>query len=193
MVVINLAHRHDRLSDFSDEMRRLRIDNVRRFEAIGHADGMIGCTRSHVACVQMMIDNGWNTAMFCEDDARFTASRDELDILTNAFLDDPAAEVACFAYNHSASTAHSSLFLRALNSANSACYLVKASIAADLVAARQTGIEELERGGERIHFGNDRAWLPLQRERVFLIPIRRAVVQAASYSDIERQFVNYGI
>jgi hypothetical protein len=191
VVVINLAHRPDRLADFMDEMRRLRIAEVRRFEAIEHASGSIGCSLSHIACLQTMVHEGWNAAMICEDDASFLASRGELDILTNEFLDDPEAEIACLAYNHRSSAAYSSLFLRALETANSACYLLKASIAPDLLTVRQKGVQEMERGGDRMRFGNDRAWLPLQRERVFLIPIRRAVVQAPSYSDIEKQFVRY--
>jgi glycosyl transferase family 25 len=193
VVVINLEHREDRLAGFALETQRLAIENVRRFEAIPHASGIIGCSLSHAALARMMIAEGWNAVMVCEDDARFLASRAELDVLADAFLDDPAAEVACLAYNLKAASGYSRLFLRARQTQTAACYLLKRSIVKDLLAVWEAGISELERGGDRNLFGLDRAWWPLQSERVFLVPVRRAAVQEDGFSDIERRNVYYGV
>lgn len=192
VIVINLASRTDRLAGFTAEIRRLGIERVVRFDAIRHENGNIGCTRSHAACARMMIDRGWEAVMVCEDDARFIADRPELDVLVNAFLDDPVAEVACLAYRHLFSERHNPLFLRTRQTVTAACYLVKASIVGDLLAAWEEGIEQMERGGDRMRFNVDTAWLPLQYERVFVIPARRVAIQATSYSDIEMRVVSYG-
>jgi hypothetical protein len=141
----------------------------------------------------MMLDHGWRAMMVCEDDARFLADRAELDVLVDAFLDDPSAEVACLAYNHHIAEWYNALFLRAIRTRTTACYLLKASIAPDLLRIWEHGVEQMERGADRKEFGIDMVWFPIQRERIFVIPIRRAVVQAAGYSDVERARVDYGV
>jgi hypothetical protein len=192
LVVINLASRPDRLAGFSAEMQRLRADFV-RFEAVAHPKGIIGCTRSHAACVRMMLEHGWKAMMVCEDDAHFLVDRAELDVLVDAFLDDPFAEVACLAYNHHVAEWYNALFLRAIRTRTAASYLLKASIATDLLGIWEHGIEQMEKGEDRKQFGIDVVWWPIQRERIFVIPIRRAAVQAAGYSDVEGARVDYGV
>jgi len=181
--VINLARRPDRLERIGAELRRMRIDAT-RFEAIDDPSGIRGCTRSHAALMSTMAESGWNAIMVCEDDAHFVVDRDELDALVEAFLADDEAEVACLGYWHREVERRSLLFMRTTRSFTTSCYLVKASIASDLRAIWEEGARELGLGGDREVFGLDHAWVPLQRARIFLIPIVRAVRQEAGYSDI---------
>ena len=192
--VINLARRTDRLTRFEAEMQSLKVDGYLRFEAIEDDFGILGCTRSHAGVLRSMLGRSWSCIMICEDDAEFLVSRDELDVLVDAFLDDDDAEVACLAYHHLRRPArHNALFVRAPEpTTTAACYLVKRSIAADLLNCYDTGARELANGGDRMVFGNDAIWSRLQRTRVFLIPIKRAVRQASGYSDVERAVVDYG-
>ena len=189
ILVINLARRVDRMRHFEEEVVRLRINNVTRIEAVEHAIPILGCTRSHVACFRLMLDNGWPCMMVCEDDLRFTVGRDELDALVEAFLDDPTAEVACLAYSHREVERHSLLFLRATATQTAACYIVKATIAQDLLELWEEGAARLAAGADRHTFGVDRIWERLQRSHVFLIPIVRAGRQEPGYSDIWQQYV----
>ena len=195
VIVINLADRPERLRGFEEEMARLGIPNYTRFEAIRDVPGILGCTRSHAECLRQMVESGWTCALFCEDDARFHVSRRELDVLVEAFLADPRAEVACLAYNHcEAPSWYNPLFVRAPRDTRSAsCYLVKASIAPDLAALFTEGAEQLASGGDRSAFGIDRIWGRLIASRVFLLPIRRAAFQEPGYSDVESKFVSYGV
>jgi hypothetical protein len=193
VMVVNLRSRPDRLAAFMDEMERLGIGNVTRFDAIHHPIGILGCSRSHAECAKLMIAHSWDCMMVCEDDARFVVGRAELDLLIEAFLQDPAAEVACLAYDHRAVEPHSSLFLRSRDTRTAACYVIKSSIAADLLDVWQEGIQELERGGDRMLFGLDMIWKRLQRDRVFLVPIKRAVYQETGYSDIEQRIMRYDL
>ena len=100
ILVINLARRGDRLAKFDAEMKRLKISSYTRFEAIEDEVGILGCTLSHAACVRQIVDRSLSCAMICEDDARFLVTREELDVLVEAFLDDDQAEVACLAYKN---------------------------------------------------------------------------------------------
>lgn len=193
VIVINLANRPDRLAAFNAEAARMRL-SVERFDAIRHELGILGCTLSHAAVLRRMIDSDWATLMVCEDDAVFRVTRRELDVLIGAFLADEEAEVACLAFNlRSHLLPRSLLFVRALDTQTAACYVVKRSIAADLLSLLEGGAQSLARGGDRMVYGIDIIWKQLQHERVFVVPGARAVVQTAGWSDIEDAVVDYGV
>jgi hypothetical protein len=189
ILVINLERRPERLAGFMTEMDRLGIDNATRFDAIADQSGIRGCTLSHAAVMERMTERGWDCIMVCEDDARFAVNREQLDVLIEAFLADASAEIACLAYWHREVERHSSLYLRTTKSFTTACYLVKSSIAADLQTVWEEAAQRLLNGGDREVYGLDHIWNGLQRQRVFLIPIVRAVRQEAGYSDIWEEYV----
>jgi hypothetical protein len=189
ILIINLEDRPERLAGFMREMDRLGIENATRFDAIADKSGIRGCTLSHAAVMKRMAEHAWTCIMVCEDDARFAVDRDQLDVLVEAFLADAKAEVACLAYWHREVEPHGPLYLRTTRSFTTACYLVKASIAADLHAVWEEGAQQLLNGGDREVYGLDHIWNGLQRTRVFLIPIVRAVHQEAGYSDIWEEYV----
>jgi glycosyl transferase family 25 len=189
LAVINLRARTDRLDLFMREMDRLGIVGIERFDAIEDEVGAIGCTRSHATLMRRMIDRGWSSMMVFEDDARFRVSRDRLDVLVDAFLDDEQTEVACLEFDAQKTQRYSSFFLRATECQNTGCYLVKPTIAAALVEAFDEGVAVMSRGGDPLLHNVDIAWKPLQKTRVFVVPIQRVAYQEPGYSDIERRFV----
>jgi hypothetical protein len=189
VLVINLENRPERLAGVMTELKRLGIDTATRFDAIADRSGIRGCTLSHAAVMEQMIERGWDCVMVVEDDARFAVDRDELDVLVEAFLADEQAEVACLAYWHREVERRSLLYLRTTKSFTTACYLVKASIAGDLAAVWEEGARRLGEGADRELYGLDHIWNDLQRTRVFVIPIVRAVHQDAGYSDIWKTYV----
>jgi GR25 family glycosyltransferase involved in LPS biosynthesis len=187
--VINLQARADRLASFTREMERLGIDRFERFEAIEDRIGAIGCTRSHALLLREMIDRAWPSLMVFEDDVRFRLSRERLDVLVDAFLDDELAEVACLEFNAQKTRRYGALFLRATESQNTGCYLVKATIARELLKAFEDGVAAMAKGGDPLLYNVDIVWKQLQRSRVFVAPIEKVAYQEPGYSDIERRFV----
>jgi len=192
VVEINLAHRTERHAGFAAEMRRVGVGTFERFDAIPHERGIVGCGLSHHAVVCRMVDEGWPTLMVCEEDARFVGDRRRLDMLLDAFLDDPQANVLCLAYHARAVSPYNRLFLRASASWTVACYVLKQSIAPPLLELWERGLERTVAVDDPTHYV-DRIWVELQQERVFLLPIRRGAFQAPSYSDIIRREVDYGL
>jgi hypothetical protein len=189
--VINLASRPDRLERVRRELSRLHIDRAERFEAIPEENGFLGCARSHADCLAQAIRGPGECAMVCEDDVTFCVDRRTLDVLIDAFLDDPLADVACLAYFASRTARHSILFRRGTYIRTAACYVVKARVVPELLDVWQRGIQELARGGDPGRYACDKTWMPLQQRRVFLVPINRAARQASGYSDVQRRVVAY--
>jgi GR25 family glycosyltransferase involved in LPS biosynthesis len=171
-------------------MARLEISSARRFEGVVDPIGAVGCGRSHCALLREMIEKSWPAMMICEDDARFLVDRPRLDLLIDTFLDDPDAEVACLAFRSRKVSRHNRLFLRGMTVRTTACYILKLSIAADLLALWEDALARLTETGDGQN-AVDLVWDTLQDERRFLVPIRRVVYQEAGYSDISRKFVDH--
>ena len=67
---INLTHRTDRLSHILDQFNGLGITGE-RVDAIQNSNGAIGCTLSHIKCLEMAIERNYEQVFICEDDITF--------------------------------------------------------------------------------------------------------------------------
>lgn len=77
IVYINLASRRDRNLRMKRQLRELHApkEKVVRFDAIQATPGTIGCVKSHIAVLEMAMQNGWEEVLIPEDD--FVFMRDE--------------------------------------------------------------------------------------------------------------------
>jgi len=64
---INLASRPDRKIHIEEQLRGVGL-NPTRFNAIKLKNGRIGCSMSHLKCLQIAKNNNWSHVMICEDD-----------------------------------------------------------------------------------------------------------------------------
>ena len=69
---INLDHRTDRKDHLLLEMGKIGSVNPERFSAIKMAMGNIGCTLSHIRCIELAKARDWPYVFICEDDITFT-------------------------------------------------------------------------------------------------------------------------
>ncbi len=67
---INLTNRTDRLSHILDQFNGLGITGE-RVDAIHNTNGAIGCTLSHIKCLEMAIERNYEQVFICEDDITF--------------------------------------------------------------------------------------------------------------------------
>lgn len=67
---INLESRPDRRAHVEGELRKIKVVGE-RFNAVKLADGALGCTMSHLRCIQMAKAAGWPQVFICEDDIMF--------------------------------------------------------------------------------------------------------------------------
>jgi len=78
VVYINLAKRTDR-REHMEQMTSIFGDKVIRFEAIETKPGCIGCSKSHVAVLEMAISNNWKNVLILEDDVLWNHNEDAYD------------------------------------------------------------------------------------------------------------------
>ena len=68
---INLESRVDRLENVQNELRKMGI-NGERVNAVKSKVGGIGCTLSHIRCLEEAQKRGYEQVFICEDDIKFT-------------------------------------------------------------------------------------------------------------------------
>lgn len=67
---INLEHRKDRLEHVTEELKNMNI-NGERVDAIKKDIGAIGCTMSHIKCLEIAKKRDYDYVFICEDDIHF--------------------------------------------------------------------------------------------------------------------------
>ena len=192
---INLESRKDRREHVEAQLASLMPQLVaERFNAIKHWNGAIGCSMSHMRCIQIAKESGWDHVLVCEDDVLFTNVPLFLTQLSKFMATVPDWDVVLLAGNN----------IPPYQVVNDACiqisscqtttaYVVRAHYYDTLIDNYRAGINLLMRHPEqKINYAIDRYWFELQRrDRWFLItPL--SVVQREDYSDIEQRVTNYG-
>jgi len=74
IVYINLDSRTDRRVQMEQELKKANLnDRTIRFSAVNMPNlGAIGCSMSHLKCLQMAKENKWSHVLILEDDIEFT-------------------------------------------------------------------------------------------------------------------------
>jgi glycosyl transferase, family 25 len=191
---INLASRPDRLRETQDELQRMGLVHWSRFDAIKNDNGALGCALSHAGVFEGL-PPGETVVMVCEDDIEFLVSPEELRELVQEFLENPALDVLCVAFNVMAKghTISSRLDVTS-NTQTLACYVAKASALELLRDSFSESARLIQEGKPLGLVAVDQHWKRLQRRTlIFAIPRKRAARQRPSFSDIEGQDVSYGV
>ena len=199
---INLEARTDRRAHVEAQLAALKhSDNglsnltAERFSAIRHAEhGAIGCSLSHMRCIQTAKERGWDHVLVCEDDVLFTNVPLFLTQLSTFMATVPHWDVVLLAGNNIPPfTVVNDACIQVGSCQTTTAYIVRAHYYDALIANYRAGITKLMRNPtQKLEYAIDRYWFELQRrDRWFLItPL--SVVQREDYSDIEQRFTNYG-
>jgi GR25 family glycosyltransferase involved in LPS biosynthesis len=67
---INLDERKDRWVDVVEDLKTLQLTQVKRYPAIKHSRGAIGCRMSHVDIITQAKNNGSDSVLILEDDIK---------------------------------------------------------------------------------------------------------------------------
>ena len=195
---INLDSRKDRREHVEAQLATIKsgMPNLvaERFNAIKHAEGAIGCSMSHMRCIQIAKQRGWDHVLVCEDDVLFTNVPLFLTQLSKFMATVPDWDVVLLAGNNIPPfRVVNDACVQISNCQTTTAYVVKSHYYDTLIDNYRAGINKLMRQPtQKLDYAIDRYWFELQRrDRWFLItPL--SVVQREDYSDIEQRVTNYG-
>jgi GR25 family glycosyltransferase involved in LPS biosynthesis len=193
VVYINLDSRIDRRTHFESQFRKMGLQ-PQRFAAIRNADGAIGCSMSHVACMELAIKNGWDHVLVCEDDATII-NPGQLVHQFNQFLNrfkDSWDVVLLAGNNYQPFRQVSPEAVRVANCQTATAYLVRRPYFERLLANFKEGLKNLiANPSQQPDFAVDQYWKKLQRTDHWYLIVPISVIQRPDYSDISGQHVNY--
>jgi len=193
VVYINLDSRIDRRTHFEAQFRKMGLQ-PQRFAAIRNADGAIGCSMSHVACMELAIKNGWDHVLVCEDDATII-NPGQLVHQFNQFLaraGDAWDVVLLSGNNYQPFRQVSPEAVRVGNCQTTTSYLVRRPYFERLLVNFKEGLKRLiAEPGNQASYAIDQYWKLLQRVDRWYLIVPTSVIQRPDYSDVSRQHVDY--
>jgi len=199
VLYINLDARGDRRTKMESELAKVGLqDKATRFSAIRMPNlGAIGCSMSHLKCLQLAKSNGWPHVLILEDDVEFT-NVNQLKTQMQSFFKD--SFIAKSGWNVLMLSGNCCPPYQAINDScvkvtrclTTAAYLVDAAYYDTLIRNVLQGVTQLiNHNREKHKYAIDVYWMQLQeRDEWFLLtPI--TVTQRADFSDIENAFVDH--
>ncbi len=189
---INLEHRTDRLAHVVSEMHKMGI-NASRFNAIKTTDGAVGCSMSHLKCVEQAKNSGAPYVFICEDDIQFlnpelfkTNLQKFLDtglpwdvIIVSGNVCPPYSTVGDYA-------------IKITNCQTTTGYIVAQHYIDTILANFKEGVQNLLRDPKnKREYAIDVWWKSLQASGNWYMIIPPTVIQLEGFSDIEQRFTDY--
>ena len=190
---INLDSRVDRFEHALKEFEKMNIQ-VERVSAIKNKNGAIGCTMSHIKCLQIAKNRDYDYVFICEDDITFldpnklkenaekfkTHMKSKWDVLIIGGNNVPPYEKL------------SDYCARVFSCQTTTGYIVQKHFYDTLIKNFKESAENLMRDPtNKREYALDMYWKILQKEHIWLMLTPPTVTQYESYSDIEERNVNY--
>lgn len=193
ILYINLDSRPDRLNHVQNEMNKMRVLGE-RVCAIKMPDGAIGCTMSHIKCLELAKTRGWPQVFICEDDISFLnpelLKENLLKFSENAQIKWDVLIIGgnnCPPYTRIADYC-----IKVSNNQTTTGYIVRSHYYDTLIANfRESARQLLREPTKRKQYALDIYWKSLQKSDNWYMITPPTVVQMDDYSDIEGRNVAY--
>lgn len=190
---INLNHRTDRLEHINAEFEKMGI-KAERVEGVQPKTPAIGCTMSHIKCLELAKIRGYEQVFICEDDITFTnpdlfkeqiekfAENDNInwDVLIISGNNRPPCQKL---YEYAA---------RVFYCQTTTGYVVKKEYYDTMLANFKEGLLYLIKNPtNKFDYAIDKYWQKLQMQDYWYIITPLSVIQYDNYSDIENKDTKY--
>lgn len=193
ILYINLDHREDRKEHVEKQLNSIGLSGE-RFNAVKDNNPNIGCSLSHLSCLKLPKERGWNYVAICEDDITFTNPGLFIKQL-NTFLSEFGGEWDVLMLGGNNVNGHTKITdycIKVTNCQSAIGYIVKKHYYDSLINNIEEGIEKLrEKPRLRRNFALDQYWKLLQKVDKWYLIIPLTVNQKIDYSDIEKRKMNY--
>ena len=189
---INLESRSDRKKHVEEQLKIIGID-ANRFNAIKLSNGALGCSMSHLKCLEIARENNWEHILIVEDDIKFL--NPELFIKQiNKFLNlHTDWDVILIAGNNL--PPHEIIddtCVKVTQCQTTTGYIVKNHYYNTLIDNIRNGITNLIKEPQHHYlYAIDKYWFKLQQKNNWYLITPLTVTQREDYSDIEKRATNY--
>ena len=190
---INLQHRTDRLQHVEKELEKLGIKGE-RINAIKTSSGAVGCTLSHIKCLELAKERNYEEVFICEDDITFTNPKLFLENLQKfCDNDDIMWDVLIIGGNNVPPyKQYYDYCARVFNCQTTTGYIVKQDFYDIMIKNFKEGVFNLMKNPEnKREYAIDIYWKKLQMENFWYMITPPTVTQYTNYSDIEQRETNY--
>jgi glycosyl transferase family 25 len=186
VVYINLDHRTDRRIQIESELtQKFPVEKIQRFSAIRHDHGGIGCTRSHIAVLEMAIEKGWKNYLVVEDDAIFSNFAKSYPLLEK--LVEKQFDVITLGTSHAKYTPEFKL----ISGQSGTAYIVQNHYYQTLLDNFRDSLNGFLLTGNYPMYALDQYWKRIQPRDNWYCVIPSLMIQRPSFSDIERRNTDY--
>jgi glycosyl transferase family 25 len=187
VLYINLEERKDRKAQIKKELLKVMPkEKIFRFNAIKDSFGHIGCTKSHIACLEIAINNKYKNILIMEDDAIFNnyeegykllkkLAKNPYDVIT---LGNVGAEFDKKTY-------------KLKSGQTTTAYLVNSHYFQTLLDNYKEGLKLLQETFKMEKYCLDQYWKLLQKKDNWFIVHPALCIQSAGFSSICNQEVDY--
>jgi GR25 family glycosyltransferase involved in LPS biosynthesis len=175
------------------QLKSIGINTAERFSAIKLENGAIGCSMSHLKCLQTARDNNWSYVMIVEDDISFTKPKLFLSQLNKFLQKHKSWDVILLAGNNIPPYKQvDDTCIRVGSCQTTTGYIVASHYYDILIQNFHEGIQKLLTYPHLATlYAIDKYWFSLQKKHYWYLIIPLTVTQREDYSDIEKKQVNY--
>ena len=193
ILYINLEARTDRRVNVETQLPRIGLTNFERFNAVKTVNGLVGCCLSHIKCLELAKQRGYDHILISEDDILFLDPDLFVKQLNTFLANKHKWDVVIFAGNNVPPYERIDDTCIAVSSCQTTtCYLVAGHYFDTLIANFKEGLSKLLLEPERhIDYGLDKYWFKLQRKDNWFLITPLTVVQREDYSDIQNKRTNF--
>lgn len=190
---INLEHRKDRLEHVTNEFEKMNIQ-AERVNAVRPKSGAVGCTMSHIKCLELAKSRDYEYVCICEDDISFTKPELFKEQL-NKFYENKNIQWDLLIIGGNNVPPYQQIFdysARVFNCQTTTGYIVKKHMYDILIKNFKEGVQQLAKNPENKQmYAIDVYWKRLQMQYYWYMITPPTVTQYENYSDIENKNTNY--
>ena len=189
---INLDSRPDRKAHVERQLAIIGV-KAQRFKAFRLPNGAVGCSMSHLKCIETARDHGWDQVMIVEDDISFLDPALFVKQLNGFLTNHPKFDMALLAGNNVPPYERiDDTCVKISRCQTTTGYIVQQHYYDTLIANIKEGIMKLISEPEKhILYAIDKFWFRLQEQDEWYLIVPLTVVQREDYSDIEKRPTNY--
>ena len=198
IIYINLDYREDRKDEIESEIEKMNLtEKTERFRGIRVVDqGILGCTKSHLAVLKLAKERGYKNVLILEDDFEFIVSKEEFERELSTFFESGIDyDVCMLSYlltQEEEPESNDQNVKRVIEAQTASGYLVNAKYYDTIIELYEWAWPLLENTKAHWLYANDQCWKTLQKKDNWYYFANRLGKQRASYSDNSMTYMDYG-